>query len=42
MFGRSLQETMAVETRLGGGYIPIFLHRCVSFLREHGQFIIFQ
>ena len=36
MFGRSLEETMAVETRLGGGYVPIFLHRCVTFLREHG------
>lgn len=36
MFGRSLEETMAVETRLGGGYIPILLHRCVSFLRQHG------
>ena len=36
MFGRSLEETMAVETRLGGGYIPILLHRCVSFLRLQG------
>jgi hypothetical protein len=36
MFGRSLEETMAVETRLGGSYVPIFLHRCVTFLREHG------
>ena len=36
MFGRSLEETMAVEMRLGGGYIPMFLHRCVAFLREHG------
>jgi hypothetical protein len=35
MFGRSLEETMAVETRLGGSYVPIFLHRCVTFLREH-------
>lgn len=36
MFGRSLEETMAVETRLGGGYIPILLHRCITFLRQHG------
>ena len=37
MFGRSLEETMAVETRLGGGYIPILLHRCITFLRQHGR-----
>ena len=36
MFGRSLEETMGVETRLGGGFIPILLHRCVTFLRKHG------
>ena len=36
MFGRGLEETMEVETRLGGGYIPILLHRCVSFLRQQG------
>ena len=34
MFGRGLEETMEVETRLGGGYIPILLHRCVSFIRQ--------
>ena len=41
MFGRSLEETMAVETRLGGGYIPIFLHRCVAFLKDHGMQALF-
>lgn len=36
MFGRSLQETMEVEARLGGTYVPILLHRCVKFIQEHG------
>ena len=36
MFGRSLQETMQVETRLGGGYVPILLHRCARFIHEEG------
>ena len=36
MFGRSLKETMKVEARLGGTYIPVLLHRCVRFIREHG------
>ena len=38
MFGRSLEETMAVEARLGGAYIPVLVHRCANFLREHGTF----
>ena len=37
MFGRSLEETLEVESRLGGGYIPILLHRCLSFLHQHGM-----
>lgn len=36
MFGRSLEETLQVEARLGGSYIPVFVHRCASFIREHG------
>lgn len=36
MFGRSLEETMEVEARLGGTYVPVLLHRCVKFIREHG------
>ena len=36
MFGRSLEETMKVEARLGGTYIPVLLHRCVKFIQEHG------
>ncbi|XP_064393491.1 rho GTPase-activating protein 24-like isoform X2 [Halichondria panicea] len=36
MFGRSLSETMQVEARLGGQFVPILLHRCVNFLRDHG------
>ncbi len=38
MFGRSLAETMEVEARLGGQFVPILLHRCVSFLRERGEY----
>lgn len=38
MFGRSLEETLEVESRLGGGYIPILLHRCLSFLHQHGMY----
>ena len=37
MFGRSLEETMQVEARLGGAYVPVFVHKCVSFIREHGK-----
>ena len=37
MFGRSLEETMRVESRLGGTYIPILIHRCVKFIRENGE-----
>ena len=36
MFGRSLQETMEVEARLGGTYVPVLVHRCVKFIEEHG------
>ena len=36
MFGRSLEETMQVEARLGGTYVPVLLHRCINFIREHG------
>ena len=37
MFGRSLEETMAVEARLGGTYVPVLVHRCVKFIQEHGN-----
>lgn len=37
MFGRDLDETMAVEARLGGSYIPILVHRCAKYIREHGE-----
>jgi hypothetical protein len=36
MFGRDLKETMKVEARLGGTYIPIFVHRCCKFILENG------
>lgn len=37
MFGRSLEETMTVEARLGGEYVPILVHRCAKFILEHGE-----
>ena len=37
MFGRKLEETMTVEARLGGEYVPILVHRCAKFILEHGK-----
>lgn len=39
MFGRTLEETMEVEARLGGTYVPVLMHRCVKFIQEHGEYI---
>ena len=36
MFGRALDEMMALECRLGGRYVPIMVHKCAQFIREHG------
>lgn len=36
MFGRSLAETVKFETRRGGGYVPLIVHKCVDFIRAHG------
>ena len=38
MFGRSLEETMQVEARLGGSYIPILVHRCAKFIIDNGKY----
>lgn len=37
MFGRSLAETVKFETRRGGGYVPLIVHKCVDFIRAHGK-----
>ena len=37
MFGRSLEETLRVEVRLGGSFVPVLVHRCVKYIREHGE-----
>lgn len=42
MFGRSLAETMAVEVRLGGTYIPVLVHRCSNYIRDHGRYCIYK
>ena len=39
MFGRSLEETLQVEARLGGGFVPVLIHRCVKYIREHGRLL---
>ncbi|XP_028406785.1 rho GTPase-activating protein 24-like isoform X2 [Dendronephthya gigantea] len=36
MFGRNLADTVMHEFRKSGGYIPIFVERCVEFIREKG------
>lgn len=36
MFGRNLVDTVMYEFRKTGGYIPIFVERCVEFIREKG------
>ena len=37
MFGRNIADTMAIETRLGGRYIPLMVHKCTQFIRKHGK-----
>lgn len=37
MFGRPLEDTMALESRLGGRYVPLMVHKCVEFVRKHGM-----
>ena len=37
MFGRSLEETLQVEARLGGSFVPVLVHKCVKFIKEHGK-----
>lgn len=39
MFGRKLEETMQVEVRLGGSYIPILVHRCAKFIINYGKLV---
>ncbi|XP_046853723.1 rho GTPase-activating protein 24-like isoform X2 [Xenia sp. Carnegie-2017] len=36
MFGRNLAETVLYEQKKTGGYIPVFVERCVEFIREKG------
>ena len=37
MFCRPLDDTMAVECRLGGRYVPLLIHKCAEFIRKHGR-----
>lgn len=39
MFGRNLAETVMHEFRKTGGFIPIFVERCVEFIRERGLLV---
>ena len=36
MFGRYLAETIKFEKRLGGGFVPIIVEKCVEFITEKG------
>lgn len=38
MFGRNLAETVLYEQKKTGGYIPVFVERCVEFIREKGDY----
>ena len=39
MFGRALAETVKFESRMGGGFVPIVVEKCVNFIRENGEFL---
>ena len=37
MFGRNLADTLRVDLKRGGGFVPIILEKCVEFLRQTGN-----
>ncbi|XP_066936920.1 rho GTPase-activating protein 24-like isoform X1 [Clytia hemisphaerica] len=36
MFGRSIRETMNIESRRGAGMVPIIVELCVEYIKKHG------
>lgn len=34
MFGRSLEETIKIDSRRGGGMVPIIVEKCVEYLKD--------
>lgn len=36
MFGRSIRETVKIESHRGGGMVPIIVEQCVEYIRKHG------
>ena len=34
MFGRAIDQTVRVDSRRGGGMIPIIIEKCVEFIRN--------
>lgn len=41
MFGRSIKETLKIESHRGGGMTPIIVELCVEYIRKHGMSISF-
>ncbi|XP_002158700.2 rho GTPase-activating protein 24 isoform X1 [Hydra vulgaris] len=36
MFGRSIAETVKIDSLKGGGMVPIIVEKCVEFIRKYG------
>ena len=39
MIGRSIEDTVRVDSRRGGGMVPIMVEKCVEFIRNVGKVI---
>ncbi len=37
MFGRSVEDTVRVDSRRGGGIVPILVEKCVEYIKHSGQ-----
>ena len=41
MFGRSLEETVTIEKKFGGGgYVPFIVYKCCDYVRKNGTFVL--
>jgi len=36
MFGRSIKETVILESHRGAGMVPIIVELCVEYIKKHG------
>ena len=41
MFGRSIEDTVKVDSRRGGGTVPIIIEKCVEYVRNYGKLAAF-